>query len=124
LAFTVGVSLMMISAKIPKDIEGKWKDTSNGGIIKIYEKEGMYFGRLIGAEKPEDNKRITAYGEIILMKNFKKQSSTEYCCGTIYQPKEKRTINATLVLKDENTLRINGKYGIFTGTRIWKRLRH
>jgi sterol desaturase/sphingolipid hydroxylase (fatty acid hydroxylase superfamily) len=118
----VGVSFMIISAQIPKDVEGIWKDNNDGGIIKIYEKEGMYFGQLIEAEKPEDNKRIKAYGEIILMKNFKKKSATEYCCGTIYQPKEKRTIKATLVLQDENTLKINGKYGIFTGSRIWKRL--
>lgn len=113
---------ILIAAKPPNSIEGNWKDNKEGGVIRIYEENGLYFGQLMGADNPKDNKKIQAYGEIILMRNFKKKSSTEYCCGIIFQPKEKRIISATLVLKDKNTLKINGKYGIFTGSRIWKRL--
>ena len=56
------------------------------------------------------------------MKNFEKVKPAEYCCGTIYQPRGKREISATLILGDHNTLIINGTYGIFTGTRSWKKL--
>ena len=122
LVLIIVVSFMMISAKIPEGIEGKWLDDKGGGIIKIYEKDGLYFGQLIRAVNEEENKKILEYGEIILMKNFKKKSSKEYCCGTIFQPKEKRTIQTNIVLKDANTLKINGKYGVFSGSRIWKRL--
>jgi Delta7-sterol 5-desaturase len=123
LFFILAVGLTMIAAKSPDGIEGKWKDDNDGGVIMIYEEDGLYYGQLIGADKQEDNQKIQEYGKkIILMKNFEKKSSKEYCCGTIIQPREKRTITATLILIDKNTLKINGQYGVFTGSRILKRL--
>lgn len=52
------------------------------------------------------------------MRDFEKKSPREYCCGTIFQPREKRKITATLILEDHNTLKINGKYGLFVGISI------
>lgn len=117
----VMLSAVFMSMKSTSGIEGKWRDTEGGGVILIYEEDGRYFGQLIGADDPEENKKIQEHGKIILMKNFEQKNSREYCCGTIFQPREKRKIKATLVLEDDNTLRINGKYGVFKGTRIWKR---
>jgi uncharacterized protein (DUF2147 family) len=104
-------------------IEGKWKDNKNGGTILIYEEDGKYFGQLIGADNPEENSKIQVQNKkIVLLKDFKKESDTNFCCGTIYQPRHKRTISATLELEDENALRVNGKYGVFSGSQVWTRL--
>jgi uncharacterized protein (DUF2147 family) len=122
LTLTVLVGFMMISAIAPKGIEGKWKDTNDGGVILIYKENGFYYGQLISADNPEDNKKIKQQGKVVLMEDFEKKSATEFCCGTIYQPKHKRILNASLVLKEYNTLKINAIYGILTGSRIWKRV--
>lgn len=119
-AVIIGLSAISATKSID-GIEGKWRDNNGGAVILIYEENGLYFGQLISADNPEENQKIQEHGKVILMKNFKKTSPTEYCCGTIFQPKEKRTISATLILKDKNTLKINGKYGAFTASRTWKR---
>lgn len=113
------LSLSPISAQM--NIEGVWEDKRGGGTIQIYEEDGLYFGQLIDAEKQAEREKIKAHGKVVLLKNFRKKSSNEFCCGTIYQPREKRSISATLLLKDEKTLVIYGWYGRFTGRRIWKK---
>lgn len=115
------LGLGAISAKGQGSIKGKWKDDEGGGVILIYQEDGMYYGQLAAADEPEENAKIQGK-TIVLMKDFQKTSDTQFCCGTIYQPREKRLITATLILKDGNTLEINGRYGLFTGSRIWTRL--
>lgn len=119
LVFIMGLGA--ISAIGQSSIEGKWKDDEDGGVILIYEEDGLYYGQLVAADKPEENAKIQGK-TIVLMKDFQKTSDGQFCCGTIYQPREKRVISATLILKDDDALEINGRYGIFTGRRIWTRL--
>ena len=118
----ITASIIMISFTSQKGIEGKWKDDIGGGVILVYEKDGLYFGELISADNPEEDKKIKEHGKVVIMKNFKKESTNNYCCGTIFQPRKKRTISATLVLENQDTLRINGRYGVFKRSRIWKRI--
>jgi len=123
LPFFVVLLLIGISVFGQSPIEGKWKDAEDGGVILIYEENGTYFGQLISADKPEENKRIQEHGEkIVLLKNFEKKNEKELCCGTIYQPKEKRLVQGTLVLLNSTTLKVKGRYGIFTGSRIWRKI--
>lgn len=103
-------------------IEGKWKDPASGGIILIYEESGRFFGQLVGSEKPEENTAIQKQGDILVLKDFEKKSEFEFCCGTAYQPRKKRTLSATLILEDENTLKINASAGLFKGTQILTRV--
>ncbi|MEM6805465.1 MAG: sterol desaturase family protein [Bacteroidota bacterium] len=117
------LSLSLMAAKGKSPIEGKWKDHKNGGVIEIYEENGLYFGQLISADDPEENKLIQEHGKkIILLRNFKKISETQFCCGELYAPKRKKTLDAELFLEDENTLKVDGKYGILTGSRRWSRV--
>jgi sterol desaturase/sphingolipid hydroxylase (fatty acid hydroxylase superfamily) len=105
-----------------KGVEGKWKFLDNGAVIRIYEKEGLYYGQLIETGNEEDNRKLQANGQVILMRNFKKESPTKYCCGTIFAPKKNKTLSATLVLENANTLRVNAKYGMLTGSKTLYRL--
>lgn len=101
-------------------IEGKWKDSEGGGVILIYEQDGKFFGQILSADNPEENKKLDGR-KILVLKNFEKKSEKEFCCGTIFQPKERRTLKGDLVLQDPNTLIINVQHGIFSGSRIWKK---
>lgn len=114
--------LTAFSFRAQAQIEGQWKDTEKGITIFIYEQEGKYFGRLISSEDAEQNKKIQENGKIVLLRDFEKKSDTKFCCGTIFQPKAKRTLNATLYLEDDKTLKIKASYGFFSGTKYWKRL--
>jgi uncharacterized protein (DUF2147 family) len=116
------VAMSLISAKSQTGIEGKWKDPENGGVILIYEQEGRYFGKVIAADDPAKNEKIQEHGAILVLKDFKQESPSQYCCGTLFQPKEKRTLSATLTLENENTLKIEARYGFLSGTRTWTRL--
>lgn len=102
-------------------IEGKWKDSVDGGIILIYEEEGQYFGQLIAAVDPIENEKLKGK-TIIVLKDFEKTNDAELCCGTIYQVREKRTVSGNLILLDQNNLKVKGRYGWFTGSRIWTRV--
>ncbi|MFK7773478.1 MAG: sterol desaturase family protein [Saprospiraceae bacterium] len=102
-------------------IEGKWKDSDGGGVVLIYEQDGQFFGQILSADQPEDNKKINGR-KILVLRNFKKKNEKEFCCGTIFQPKEKRKLSGSLVLQNPNTLKVKGKHGVFSGSRIWKKI--
>ena len=125
--FVLIISMCLYSYCLPSvtaqsTIEGDWKDPKNGAIISIYEENGKFYGQLKGSEDPKAQKRIESQGKIILLKDFKRENEKSYCCGTIYQPKKKKTISATLYLEDNNTLRIEGRYGPFKGSQVWTRI--
>ncbi len=46
-----------------------------------------------------------------------------YSGGTIYSPKTGKTYNATLKLKNKNTLEVTGHAFIFSRTQTWKRVK-
>lgn len=116
------VFMGMTSVAAHNGIEGKWKDHKNGAVILIYEEDGMYYGQLISVDDPGKNEKVQERDKIVLLRNFKKTSETEFCCGKIYQPKHKRVVDGTLVLKDENTLKVTGRLGIIKGTQTWTKL--
>ena len=104
------------------NIEGHWKLEDKGAVIKIYEKDGLYFGQLIETDNENENQKIKAHGKILILKNFKKTSQNNYCCGTVFAPKKKKTVPATMFIEDRNTIRIEVKNGLFSGYKLLKRL--
>lgn len=120
------ISILMVVATIaatpsPRNIEGYWILEEKGAVIKIYKKDGLYFGQLIETDNEEDNRKIKAHGEILILKNFKKKNQSTYCCGTVFAPKKQKTVAATMLIEDPNTLRIEIKNGLFRGYKILKR---
>lgn len=114
-------SLSIVPVYGQSSIAGKWKDDTGGGVILIYEENGQYFGQVIASDRPEENKKIQGK-KIVVLKNFTQKNETQYCCGTIYQPKADRLINATLNLINSDTLKIDGRYMGFSRSRFWYRL--
>jgi len=104
-------------------IIGDWQNQDKGGIIRIYEENGLYYGRLIGSSDDDEDQRIKNQPhKIILFKDFEQKSDTKWCCGTIVQPKEKKELSGTLTLENETTLKVTGKKGLFSGSTIWKKV--
>ncbi len=117
----LGLGLGSVQAQT--GIEGKWKDTEKGITLLIFQENGKYFGQVVASDDPKQNEKIQAHGKkIVVLKNLEKKSDSKYCCGTIYQPEKGKTLSATLTLKDKNTLQLKAKYGLISGTRIWKRI--
>ena len=46
-----------------------------------------------------------------------------YTGGTIYSPKTGKTYDATLKIKDQNTLEVTGHVFVFSSTQTWKRVK-
>lgn len=113
------LAFIFISANSSQtEIEGKWKFRDNDAVVLIYEENGLYYGKLIDAGNEEDNQKLKAHGELILMRNFELDGPNKYCCGTIFAPKKKKTLQATMTLESSNKLKIDAKYGKYTGSRI------
>jgi hypothetical protein len=113
--------LCSFSASSQSTIEGKWYEEGKGAVVLVYEKEGQYFGQLISVESDEDNKKIEDR-VILLLNNFEKKSEDKFCCGTVCLPKRKMELTAELILLDDSTLEIKGKYGVLSKSKIWKKL--
>ncbi len=110
------------AAEPPTNIEGKWRFEDSGATVLIYKENGFYVGRLLDAGNDEDNQLLEGKGEIFILRDFKKVSDVKYCCGTTYAPKKKRTLSSTLVVVEEDKLRIDLKIGFLSGNRTLIRL--
>ena len=122
LIFILGLLSISATFKPSEKIEGKWKFEENGAVVLIYEKDALFFGKLIDSGNKSDNEKLKNKGELVILKNFQKKSSTQFCCGTLFAPKKNKTIDATLTLENENTLKITGKYGFISRHKILKRV--
>lgn len=120
--FLMTLICVFANAQYSTELLGEWRDDEVNATVLIYEQDGLFFGKLVDADKPEFQERLQLNEKIAVLDNFKMTSPTEFCCGTVHQLEQGRTINATLVLLDEKTLQINGRYLIFSGTRIWSKL--
>ncbi|MEM6768436.1 MAG: sterol desaturase family protein [Bacteroidota bacterium] len=116
-----------VSSYAQSSLQGKWKDHAKGAVVEIYEENGMFYGKLISSDDPKENEKLqnlkkTQHKEVLILRDFEKKSDTKFCCGVIFQPKYQRTMEGNLILKDDNTLKINGKFGILTGSRTWTKI--
>lgn len=105
-------------------ILGKWHHPEKGGIILIYEEGGKYYGQLIGSANAEEDQLIKSQEQkMVLFRDFEQKSDTKWCCGTILQPKENnRELKGTLILENDQTMKVIGRMGIFSGTTYWKKV--
>lgn len=116
------LSLLSFTNTKTSSIEGIWRNDELGVVVKILKKDNLYFGQVLSSDNPEDDNKIKANGMVVLLKNFKKQNETTYCCGKLYAPKKGIMIDATMTLKDANTIRLVGVYGIITKSSTFKKI--
>jgi uncharacterized protein (DUF2147 family) len=118
---------------------GKWKtvDDETGiekGIVEIFEKEGIFYGKIIEIfESQHKNKKCTlCQGEnkdkpilgMTFIKGLKKNGS-EYTNGKIVDPKNGKTYKCYITLEEKDKLKVRGFIGIpiFGRTQYWSRIK-
>lgn len=111
-------SLMSFSQS---NIEGIWQPDDKNAIFRIYEENGKFYGQLIGSKDPEENKKIKEKERIVLLRNLKKKSETEYCCGIFIAPETKTKLSAAIILISNDRLKLKLNKGWFTKSIIWNR---
>ena len=119
--------------------EGVWQniDDEDGkpkSHIQIYEENGELKAKVIKLLPAATVKVCTACtGDLknkpiegmVLVKNMKKESEKVYTGGEILNPKNGKTYDCTMTLKDENTIKLRGFIGIsiMGKTQYWKRVK-
>jgi uncharacterized protein (DUF2147 family) len=101
------------------NVIGKWKMGKAENIIEIYKDNGKYFGK-ISELKTRDNDALYE-GQIILKNFIYDEDEKLWTGGTVYAPKKNKEYKAELVLKDNNTLEIKVKAGMFGKSTTWTR---
>ena len=94
------------------DLTGTWDTRIQDTLVKIYEKDGQYFGKIISSDHPkvEIGKQI--------VKIFKHEDGEWK--GKLYVPKQKKWFDAKMDIKDDG-LKITISVGFFHKTIAWKK---
>jgi uncharacterized protein (DUF2147 family) len=95
------------------DLTGTWDTRKQDTIVKIYEKDGQYFGKIISSDNPE-----AEIGKQII-KNFKHEDGEWK--GKLYAVKQKRWFDAKMEIKDNN-LEITISVGFFHKKIVWNKI--
>jgi uncharacterized protein (DUF2147 family) len=124
-----------VAAAQADPLEGIWLNEEKDAKIQIYKaRDGMFYGKIIwlrdpvknGAPKtdennPKSNLRKQPIVGLVILKGFEKDDD-EYDDGTIYDPQNGKTYDATITYKGR-TLSLRGYVGIslFGRTTTWER---
>ncbi len=101
-------------------IIGNWQSEEKTGVVEIgIGTDGTYYGKLIEVKSektfddknPDVAKRNQPLKDLVIMKGFHLENASLLSGGTIYDPKNGKTYNCKMTLKDNNTLIIRGFIG-------------
>ena len=129
------ISTVGFSQSLNSKILGHWLNDDGTSQIEIFQKDDKYFGKIIWLKEPNQpngkpkvdknnpnpalrEKPIVGL-EIITDLEF---INGNWVNGTIYSPKEGQTVNSSMLLLNENILKVTASKFLFSTTKIWKRL--
>lgn len=121
------------------DILGVWLNEDKDAHVEVYKEGDKYFGKIVWLkfpndevtgkpkvddENPDENLQNEPVLGLVLLKDFVFDED-EWDSGTIYDPKNGKTYDCYMVLKDEDNLKIRGYIGItlLGRTTYWTRVR-
>lgn len=107
----------------PMPIEGEWLVHNKKSIVKVYEENGQYFGKLAWIDpehNPDEEERRQALGTLIL-ENLTPQGNTQYKNGRVYAMPQDRHYDCNVEVKKDELI-ISISIGWFTKTLVWKRV--
>ena len=118
-------------------ITGRWYTENEESVVKIYEKNGKFHGKLVwlkepreenGSIKRDDNnpdksKRNQKLAGLEILKDFKYSGDGEWNAGTVYDPDNGKTYKARIELDGKDKLDLRGYIGVpaFGRSTVWKR---
>jgi uncharacterized protein (DUF2147 family) len=113
------------------DVLGLWLVQDKDAYIRIYEKDGKYFGKVTWIAEPYDengNPVSDSDGNPILemeiMKGFVFEDN-EWVDGTVYDAEMGKTYYGSMEMENNNTLNLRGSldsFGLIGRTETWTRL--
>ena len=117
------ISVLFFSFQQIDLLPGKWRNKKYGVEVIIYKKKNKYFGNVTEAGNKKGNDKLKK-GEVMqILQNFVKTSDSTYCCGTIYIPKTKTTLQSTIQILDKNNLVVTGYVFGFKTSSKWVRIK-
>ncbi|MCF8369011.1 MAG: DUF2147 domain-containing protein [Bacteroidales bacterium] len=136
-ALFMGINLSAQSKKA-SDILGIWFNEEKDAKIKIYEEKGMYYGKVIWLEEPnepdtglpklddenpdEEMQKRPIMG-LLLVKDFVFDGDDVWDDGEIYDPKSGNTYSCYIKFDSKDKLKVRGYIGIswIGRTTYWTR---
>jgi len=117
------------------EILGTWVNEEQTTHIEIYKEDGRYFGKIIWIPRttdedgnaitdrnnPDDELREQPLVGIDVLENFEYKKG-EWKGGTIYSPKNGKSVSPTLEMTSDDELKIKIKRGIVRRSITWTRL--
>lgn len=122
-------------------VEGYWLNEEGDYIVRIYEKEGKYYGKVVWLKDSLDmygeplrdvlndlpHRRTKFVIGLDLLLGFKYDGHNYWRSGTIYNYKTGNVYNAKMTIDAKGTLKLTGYYGFlwFLGnTKEWTRVKN
>jgi len=128
IAITLATAIMGQSAD---DVTGVWMVQDEDAYIKIFEKDGKYFGEVTWLKDPYDengNPRTDPDGNKIkgmtIMKDFVFDED-EWVDGTVYDAEKGDTYHGSMKLQGNDKLKLRGSldsFGLIGRTETWTRM--
>ncbi|MCF8331624.1 MAG: DUF2147 domain-containing protein [Bacteroidales bacterium] len=135
------VPLLLIAASAftqdASSVTGRWYTENKESVVKIYKKNGKYYGKLVWLEEPRDedgnlkrddnnpvkSKRNQKLAGLEILKDFEYSGNGKWKGGTIYDPDNGKTYKAQIELNGDGKLDLRGYIGVpaFGRTTVWKR---
>ena len=121
------------------DILGLWLNEDKDAHVEIYQEGDKFFGKIVWLkfpideetgkpkvddENPDENLRDQPVLGLLLLNDFEFDED-EWDSGTIYDPKNGKTYDCYMELKDKDNLKIRGYIGIslLGRTTYWTRVK-
>jgi len=119
-------------------VEGVWFNTKKDGKIKIFEKDGKFYGKIVwllepndkndGKPKrdinnPEDSKHQDPIIGLVVLKGLSFDKNNVWDDGKIYDPENGKTYSCKMTLIDKDHLDVRGFVGfsLLGRTENWTR---
>ncbi len=141
-AIAIAILLFAVNFLFPQSYKpdaavGTWLTEENEAKVKIYLKDGKYYGKIVwlqeplnekgkpkkDLENPDEDKRSREILGLVILKHFVYDGDGEYTDGEVYDPKRGRTVDAELTLHGNDKLEVRGYLGLsFIGKSVyWSR---
>ncbi len=108
---------------LDQDILGVWQTAHGHSYIRIYDKDGGYFGQSV--VHPTDSvQQARAAGQPQILAHFLSQRPGVWSHGTIYDPDNKTHFQGILTLLSPDRLKVYGYVGLqwLGGETIWTKV--
>ncbi len=118
-----GATGTALASTANENIVGLWKTADGHSYIRIYEKNGAFFGQSVGHVQ-DTVQQAFAKGQPQILANFVPKRPGEWVRGRIYDPNSNTYFHGTLTTLDSRKLKVYGYIAFpwLGGDTIWTKV--